>query len=173
MIVKIIGASLIILSCSSFGISLKIRYTARVNELENFVICIDYIYKEISYSLADIKSVITKTMEFATEVNKSVFNEILEGIDKNDGKPISDIWTYRIGKLKDGHEIYEKSDLDIIGSFGNLLGYGNLEIQEENSQNLITNLNERISDLKNKSNKISATSKIGVYAGIIIVVILL
>lgn len=171
MILKTIGALLIMFSCSSVGFIEKYKHTFRIKELDNFIQCMDIFAVNICYSLEDIGSAISKVSAHATDLNREIFEKIAQEFSKSNGVPISEIWKNVLEKTNNG--VYKKDDIEILKRFGDLLGNGNIGVQEENIQSLKKNLTMSVESLKNNEAKMSALSKIGIYAGIVIVVLMI
>jgi len=143
-----------------------------VKELENFLACLDILNREINYSMYDVVKSFETACEYASKYNKNIFLGFIKSYKNSDGETISDVWNKYIDSMPDT-EVYDNDDINVFRSFGNLLGSGDTEIQNNNINKLKLAINERITSAKDKSEKVSSLSKIGIYVGLIIVVLLM
>ncbi len=169
--IRFIGAILIIISCSSVGFIEKYRHGIRIKEIENFIKCMNIFSVEICYSYDNIYDALEKVVNYGTETNKNILQSVKNKVLNSDGIPISHIWVNEFNKLNSA--IYKDEEIEIIKHFGDLLGTGSAEIQGENIENLNKQLNIILDNLKKDTPKILSFCKIGIYAGIIIVVLLI
>ena len=83
MILKLIGSSLIFISCSLFGYTFKRKSLIRIKELENILLCIEITEKEISLFLSNIVDIFDKIIGYATYYNKNIFTTAMKEYQKS------------------------------------------------------------------------------------------
>lgn len=172
MIIKSIGAIIIIVSSSLFGYIMRYRYRCRINDIENFNTCLGIIKREMSFSLNDILTAVKKTVSYANKQNKLLFENFINMSSASDGDTMSETWTRCLDANK-GELIYNESDIDVIKELGNLLGSGDVDTQRENIINIENKLTEHLKKCSMNSEKYDITFKLGIYIGVIIVVLLI
>lgn len=173
MIFKICGAILITSACTLTGFCLKNRYLIYLNHLENFNLCLDILYNEISLSLKNMHDAFETICNHANGCNFNLFKKISTVSEMSDGNAISDIWLNCIEEDTSFKNIYDKEDVREFKEFGRSLGSPNIEINENNIKNLKNRINKKINIIKPKAEKMSVFGKLGFYFGIVIVIILI
>ncbi len=172
MFLKIIGASIIILSSSLIGITVKQRHKILISELDNLMSCLRIIKQEISLSLSDITSIFEKRLSYASGQNYIIFDNFIRKAKNSNGDALSDTWTNSLREVQ-ANLLYCKEDLLIITELGSLLGAGDSNTQNDNIINIENKLQERIKIYNSKTEKTDISSKLGIYAGIVIVILLI
>lgn len=170
MYVKLFGCMMIFCSCALLGYSFTLKLETHINELENFRQCMQIFEKDIRYSMNDIIIATKSMLSTASIQNCRILKCFLKNSELSDGRPLSETWKNSIHE-SGADSCYDKDDLEVFAQFGNVLGSGDVETQTKNIEIFMMNLTDKIESLKqalDKSGNISA--KIGVYAGIIIIV---
>ena len=171
MILKLIGSSLIFISCSLFGYTFKRKSLIRIKELENILLCIEITEKEISLFLSNIVDIFDKIIGYATYYNKNIFTTAMKEYQKSDGEFFSKVWDENLENIN--NDIYSYNEICILKKFGLLLGGGDTSMQKKIIAELKTSLIELINNEKENEKKLSVSPKIGMYTGIVISVFLL
>lgn len=172
MFIKSMGAVIIIVSSSLIGYIIRYRHRCRINDIENFNTCLGIIKREMSFSLNDILTAVKKTAGYANKQNKLLFEGFIDMSSASDGDTMSETWT-RCLETRKGELIYNESDIDVIKELGNLLGSGDIDTQRENILNIENKLNEHLKQCSMNSEKYDIAFKLGIYIGVIIVVLLI
>lgn len=172
MSLKIIGSIIIIISTSCIGYIINMRTKNQISELENFKLCMHIFENDIRYNEYDIINCVTKICDSATYHNKKIFKNFLKESYLSEGQPLSEIWKKNITDTAT-HINFEKSTLNSIIEFGEILGNGDAQSQLKNIELFIKKLDCNIESSKQKlidSEKVFL--KLGVYSGLLIVVFL-
>lgn len=172
MLLKIFGALLIFISCLVCGYSVKALYSMRTKELENFLSCMDVFLNEICYSMNSISDAINNMLNYSSAYNKRFFEDFLNMYKNSDGTKIGDVWHQAVNNAEKYNTIYSKNDIEAIKRLGNLLGRGDVNHQSDNINTLKNEISRNIADSKAINEKMSISTKLGIYIGIIIVIIL-
>lgn len=172
MLLKTSGALLIFMSCLGLGYSLKALCSMRTKELENFLSCMDILMNEICYSMTNISDAISKLLKYASTYNKKFFDDFLIMYKNSDGTEAGEIWYQAVDKLEKHNTIYLKNDIERIRRTGNLLGKGDVNQQSDNIISLKNEINQNIAESKAANKKMEISTKLGMYIGFIIVIIL-
>lgn len=173
MYIKIFGCMVIFCSCALIGYSFRLKQETHIYELENFRQCMQIFEKNIRYSMSDIMSATTSMLDTASIQNRRILQCFLNKSEHSDGHPLSEIWKQSIRKAG-VDSCYDKDDLEVFAQFGNVLGSGDIETQTKNIDIFMMKLAEKIETLKqalDKSGNIFA--KMGIYAGIMIIVLVI
>ena len=170
---KFAGCALVCVSSSLIGLSFKFRTRKRVDSLKNMLHCMRVFENEIRYAGCDIFCATEKMLKLANCDNSKVFNTFLECASSSDGLALSEVWQSAISKI-DNCVFYEKEDLKCFKEFGAILGSGDVDTQLKNIDAFNLSINENINLIKNKVCKSDEIySKLGIYIGIIIAVLLI
>ena len=171
--VKLFGSALVIISCMLFGISAKLRIKSRLENLRNLLSCIQIFENEIRYNISDIIHIIPKIKDVANSVNSKLFSGLIINDRRKSDIPLSKLWAQTVEEsLKNSY--YEKNDKEILVQFGNVLGCGDVDTQLKNLDFFRTNVSELITICEKKANKNGDLySKVGMYVGAVIVILLI
>ena len=172
VIIRTIGIVFIMFSCCLCGYATKYKYNMRIHELENFLLCIDMLQKEITLKSSTIYNSLLKLLDYADEYNINFFLKVMEIQRDSDGESISEIWNTAITEATSTTAIYNNNDINIIKGIGGALGCVDITVQKENLDAIKTLLSEAIQSSKVNKDKIHISSKIGVYVGIIVSILL-
>lgn len=173
MIIKVLGAILILTSSTLMGFCYKRNYGIYIRQLENFSSCLDILSNEISLSLKNFYDSLCDTNNYASEYNHIFFDELLKMLQNSDGETISYIWSRCLDENATFKIIYTKDDMKDFKEFGNLLTSGDTQIQLNNINKLKNKIENKVDVLKSKNEKVSVVGKLGIYFGVAIVIILI
>ncbi len=172
MLFKFIGAVITVATCSMFGFAVKYRHKYHIEELKNLNVCFSIIKEEIRFSMNDIATALKNSVAYASESNKILLTNFINMSKESDGTVLSELWTRALDNTKK-ELIYDRTDLAVINELGNLLGVGDIETQQNNIIKIENKINERVKLLNSKNEKMDITSKLGIYAGVILVILLI
>ena len=172
MALKVLGSIFIILSCSFCGYSIKYKHSLRVKELENLLTCFDVININIATNLNNIYETLENVLSCSSEINRKIFEYLLSNQKRICDSSFSVLWKEALEKVNLEYNIYEKEDMDALCKFGNMFGTGNYEIQSENIKTLKVAISKLIDKAKDDEKKLNVSAKIGIYAGIVLSVLL-
>ncbi len=167
------GCILVFSACVLCGHTLKQKISMRINELENMISCISIVENETRVFMSDFITAATKTLKVAENSNLKLFNKIIENVQLNTGQPISEIWKQAVQSVFEG-SCYTNDDINLFIQFGNVLGNGDSQSQIENLIFFKTELIKQLNETKEVDDKKGVLfEKIGVYTGVIAVVLLI
>lgn len=169
---KIIGVILVCTSCTAIGYIIKLKYKQRLKNLENFKNIIKIFENEIRCSSREICDAAKKASLTAQGTNDDIFTAFCNNLCNSNGSPLSEIWRKSVSD-NSAESAYTKEDIEMLKSFGDVLGSGDVQTQLKNIENLFTSIEEKtINAGDNLKKNGSIVSKIGIYAGVLISVIL-
>lgn len=171
--IKLLSYIVIIFSCSMIGFSAKFASLSRLKDLENMKSCIQIFENEIRYNISDIIEAAKKIFAVAKGVNIKIFDVLIENDKMKTGIPLSEAWERGV-RTAICQSNYSKSDVDAIVKFGNVLGSGDVNTQLKNLEFFCDNIDRCIDECREKNKKnADLYSKVGIYAGIVIVILLI
>ncbi|MGI6678575.1 MAG: hypothetical protein ACOX2Q_05775 [Dehalobacterium sp.] len=125
---KLIGASMIIITCGMIGNLLGKNITRHVEEIRQFQFGLQTLETEIMYTLTPLPQAI-KTVESQTKGTVSkFFREIEERLKDGQGLTVGEIWTQSLKKLTP-HFLLTKEEMSYLDQFGQGLGSSDREDQ--------------------------------------------
>ena len=168
---KITGMLIVMFSSTLFGYVLKHNCHKRVKLLENMKSCLSIMENEIRYCQNDMEKTINKVLCFSEGSNSRMFRLFIDGIKTSDGESASEIWNKATEGIA-GTSVYDADDIEVIKSFGNILGYGDIDTQLKNIDLFHIQIVSRLDVAKQKLKKHGELSgKLGIYIGILAVII--
>lgn len=169
----IVGAVLIIWTCSGIGIMISNHYTVMTEELENLLKSSCIIRGEIKYAISELSEVFINASAKTGGSISAWLYELGCEMEKSNDKSFDDIWKEKISYLSKTGNL-NKKQLDMATNLGQILGYLDVESQinglmiwEDNVRFEYENMRDRLSQIKKLS------TMLGFCAGVIIVIILI
>lgn len=173
MFVKVIGCTLVLMSCSMLGYSCKFKSQRKLMALENIIACMQIFETEIRCCMSDILSATKKMLTVSCADNTLLFEGFLDKAQKSDGIPLSEVWKANINSST-LNCCYNDKELELFSQFGSVLGSGDVETQLNNINIFCARITDRINSLKEKNKKSDdVLAKMGIYAGILLVIFLI
>lgn len=173
IICKLLGCTLVFLSCSLAGYAFKNKTLLRVGELENMMSCMKVLENEIRVSMSDITAASSKVLEVAQNSNVFLFENLISATEINDGQTLSELWKKSVLSII-GKSYYSESDIKLFMRFGDVLGSGDAQSQIDNLKIFRTDLSKELEDARGEvDQKGTLYGKIGVYIGVISVILLI
>jgi len=170
---KLLGCIFIFLSCSLAGYTLKNKTMLHVTDLENMISCMNVLENEIRVSLNDIITASSKVLEISNNTNTFLFEKLIDSAKSSDGQPISELWKKAVLTISE-QSFYSENDINILVRFGDVLGSGDAQTQIDNLRIFRTELSKALEDARKAATQKGALyGKIGVYIGVISVILLI
>lgn len=173
MILKTVGAFLIIGSCGYWGIKISQTYQKRSNLLQTLQNGLNLLETEINYSLTPLPYALTKVGKMLSVEGRIIFAEAGEYLSKNKGVTAFEAWNEGLNKL--GEKIpLTAQEKTILSLFGRSLGSSAKDEQLKNIALVKEQLKmlERIAEVEREKNQ-RIWKYMGVCLGAVIVLILI
>lgn len=167
MIVKLLGALVIIFSCTGFGFSINAKNKLKINELKNMNDCLNIMEKEMCVSFKSLFDAIDVVICNSSKTNTNLFNKILNYRNNNENVSLSEKIT---DILSVNNKLYDSKDIAVLKGLSSIVGCENREMLKKNFEKLKLDLDNRISQLNDNVKNKAIAEKLSVYVGIIIVV---
>ena len=170
---RIIGACLIIVSCSALGFMKAMEYKKRINMLEELKRMFMHLRGEISFA----KNPFMEAFENMTEKEHGIMGELCElmsiQLKLADGKTFYEKWCMCIDEVLKG-TAFDTQDITDLKKVGKRLGYLDYNMQLSTIDLEIEHLDEIISYLNTDIQPKQKVCKcVGVFMGLMITIILL
>lgn len=171
MIFKIIICLIIILSTSSLGYLISLRYSLRIQQINYFLSSLKVLETEIIYYSTPLPLALKKISLRSHKSISDIFNHAGEILSSKEGFKIEEAWKKAVDKNK-RFTSFTKEDIDVICDFGKELGLGSKETQKNHFKFITTLLKEQKNKaISEKNTNGSMFNKLGVLIGIGIVII--
>lgn len=173
MILKIIGAVIIVLSSTLIGFFYSRKEEYRINDLNEMKRAFTILISEIEYASNSLpESMINISNKTENPISK-ILIDFAENLNKKDGQTIQQLWTEAVIKNKNDTYFIDE-DLENIKSFGSTLGYLDRNMQINNINIMIDYINKKtdtLSEISIKNKKMYRS--LGILGGMIIAIILI
>lgn len=173
MILKIIGAVIIVLSSTLIGFFYSRKEEYRINDLNEMKRAFTILISEIEYASNSLpESMINISNKTENPISK-ILIDFAENLNKKDGQTIQQLWTEAVIKNKNDTYFIDE-DLENIKSFGSTLGYLDRNMQINNINMMIDYINKKtdtLSEISIKNKKMYRS--LGILGGMIIAIILI
>lgn len=173
MILKIIGAVIIVLSSTLIGFFYSRKEEYRINDLNEMKRAFTILISEIEYASNSLpESMINISNKTENPISK-ILIDFVENLNKKDGQTIQQLWTEAVIKNKNDTYFIDE-DLENIKSFGSTLGYLDRNMQINNINIMIDYINKKtdtLSEISIKNKKMYRS--LGILGGMIIAIILI
>lgn len=173
ILIKIIGIILVFGSSIAVGISAKTEMFLRVKALQQMILVVEIIERELKFNMIKISDLIFKLSKEIQNPIGRVFKKMYKLVTISDGLSIEYKWTKTF--MEYGEFLHlKKSDLDIIKNMSNILGKYDVDEQLKSILYYKKLLNENLVDAKLKLKKEgNITNTIAISVGLLIVIILI
>lgn len=173
MILKIIGAVIIVLSSTLIGFFYSRKEEYRINDLNEMKRAFTILISEIEYASNSLpESMINISNKTENPISK-ILIDFAENLNKKDGQTIQQLWTEAVIRNKNDTYFIDE-DLENIKSFGSTLGYLDRNMQINNINIMIDYINKKtdtLSEISIKNKKMYRS--LGILGGMIIAIILI
>ncbi|GMQ64128.1 stage III sporulation protein AB [Vallitalea maricola] len=171
MVVKILGATLILISSSLLGLYYSKSYIRRSNDLRILKKALILLRGEINYSLSPMPEALEDISKRFDHEIADFFKSISEELKLNSGKTLTEVWK------KKAEEILKRTylnptDIKNIIIFSENIGYLDKEMQNNNINLLLEQINEEIKVTMEDDAKYNKLYRsLGVLGGILVIVL--
>jgi stage III sporulation protein AB len=170
-IVKLVGASLIMLSGSLIGWIFSIYYTNRVKELEDLKTGLILLENEINFNHTKLAYALQLTGKAVKPPISSLFLKAAEKLDKEKGKEFILIWQEVI-QLEKNNTSLSKDDYDLICEWGRQIDSTSLNEQSNIHQASINKLEVAIENAsKTADKKVKLSRYTGTLLSLLIIIL--
>jgi stage III sporulation protein AB len=171
--VKLLGASIIIISSTGIGISIGQAHEKMTNELKELLLASNIIKGQLRYAVTELTEIMEQCGEKTEGVISDFINQIAARLQGQQTRVFSDIWLEALSYLQENSHL-TTDHIHMVGELGCLLGYmdvssqlANIEIWENN----LTYEYEKQRERAQHINKVSGT--LGILGGILIVILII
>lgn len=162
--IKILGLTAIFIACAAAGLIKSYSLSKRVRELEAFLSAFSQISTEIRYFASPTNVIISKLDAFNEYKGLHIFGLCKENLERT--HDFSKAWDCAISEAKPYLSL-EKSDIDVLKSFGNTFGTTDVEGQIANCERYCDLLRQRLESARqDKVKRGRMYTSLGVLAGI-------
>jgi stage III sporulation protein AB len=133
--IKIIGALLILISGSSIGWIISIRYLYRVEELGELQLAINIFDTEINYGQTVLSDALSFTAATLNGRLSHLFSETAELLSHHDGRTFNEVWRANLDENLYNNYLL-KQDLQILEEWGQQIG--SLSLSDQSKINQLT-----------------------------------
>ena len=173
MLLKIIGAIVLLISSVSYGFSLSNDFIKRINCMERFYNSLIMLKGEINYNNSGIKWAIENISQNDEGIIGKFYKKVLEIFDEG-STSIKDAWNMSVEEVLEKENILKREDISIIAEIGQNIGVTDRETQINNINYTMEKAKTLISGLKEiKEEKCKIYKMLGVVAGMFITIIII
>ncbi len=166
IIIKIINLTLIVLVCTKMGFIKAELYKERVIKLNKFREALSYLKSKISFTYEPIKNIFKDMSNVIYNDDINVFKLASESLN-------FDFYSAWVESVNESSSFLKNDDLEIIKSFGKLLGKTDLEGQINEIELTMILIDKQIKDAEEELNKNNKLYKsMGIIVGVTISIIL-
>lgn len=173
MMIKIIGAILVV--CASWGIGLHMSQIleVRLKELIELKRGLELIRGEIRYQLTPLPETFTVTSTKMKKPFSNVFFNIGETLEARGGQSFACIWKEKWEEASVLLHL-EKEDMELLYTLGTSLGYLDKEMQVNAIDFFLAQVDERMEEAKNNiHSKKKVYQTLGLMGGFLVVIVLI
>ena len=172
MMLKIIGLTIILISCFLIGNLLANRYDKRYKQLLIFHQVIEFFETEISYTSTPVMEVMENIIgKVMSPINEIIYEAYIELKDYG-YRPLGEVWK----DVLESHKEYlalNKEDIDILIYFGNTLGTTDVENQKKYFQTIHSRIKSQIREADNNKIKYKKLFlELGIIIGLLIIILI-
>lgn len=173
MVLKLLVGAILLLSSSTIGYLMALRYSLRVKQLTYFINALNTLETEILYYLTPLPIAMKRVSDRSHSSISWIFEETWSMLSSKEGYEIDEIWKKVINECIDNLSL-SKEDIEIIIDFAKELGFGNKDTQNKHFQYTKELLKEQKRKANNEREKNGRMfNKLGVLLGLAIVIILI
>lgn len=175
---RCLGAVLVILGASGFGISLSVQYARRLSQLEELRRMIFLLKGQIVYANASLPEAFEAVGKREKGFLGALFCRVSEQAETLEEENFSAVWEQEIRKMEEKKEkeqsALSKADRQSLAGLGRHLGFLDREMQERNLLLYLEELDEQIGQLRShRQETCRLYTSLGVMGGIFLAVILI
>lgn len=170
MLLKMLGSTMVIISCGMIGLKFSSNYEERLEILLSFKKCFRLLKNEINHTNLSLIEALKNIQFGCDEIIKKLIDEIVNRYENNKSS-LHICWQESIDCIITKTSLKEK-EIDILKVIGTNLGVTNRENQIEYIDSIIEKINVIVEDLQsNKTNKCKVYKSMGVMTGLLIVIL--
>ncbi len=173
IVLKMLGAFIVMLSCSIAGICFGKKIVYRIEELEQIQRAMTTLKNQIDFLATPLPEALQKIGSKQKNILSSLFLETAQEMEKREGEKGEEIW--RKSVLTWEQKTYlERQDIDALLSFGTSIGYLDRAQQKASIELLLQYIETTLSELQQKKKQQQKLyPSMGILGGMLIVVMLL
>ena len=164
--IKFIDIVLIIIVCAYIGINKAKTFSLRVNKLRNLKSSFNIFKTKLEFTYEPIKEIFDSISHLIYDEKNNIFKSYISNLENDN---YEDAWTLAVAENSYG---FSKEDIDIVTSFGKLLGKTDLKGQMNEIELADEFLDKQIieaEEIRKKNDKLYKS--LGVIIGITIAII--
>ncbi len=170
---KLIGSVLIILSSSSLGYMIGMRYSMRVREIKLLKISLQMLETEIAYSNTPLPEALKIVCKKSKHPINIIFNKAAANLGKKDCVSVGDAFCKSLDDAKGMYSLIDE-DIDILRSFGHSLGSSDVDGQIKSFSLIIKELDaQEIKAEEMRKKNENMYKNLGFLAGVAITILLI
>ena len=172
MIVKLIGACLLIPGCSGLGFWYAGHYRRHVEMVEQLRKMLFLLKGQILYANAPLEEAFRKVGEKSAGSLSEFFRAVADRIEMQEGEAFFEIWKEEVDRIKPEVPLDKKDRRELL-AFGEHLGYLDRDMQERTILLYLEQLDLVIEDGRaNQKDKSRLYTSLGIMGGLFLVIIL-
>ncbi len=171
MFFKIMGGVIVVLASCVIGVYYSFKVEYRIEDLSEMKKALTLLSSEIEFNLSTLAEAMKNISLKVRSPIKDIFEEFSMELEKRTCKS-GELWENIMNKYF-CDTYFEREDIESFISFGHTLGYLDAKQQNNNINLCVEYINNKISELKEKSYKNKKMYKsLGLFGGIVIMVII-
>mgnify|MGYP005795278025 FL=1 len=173
MWLRLLGAFLVVVSCTGLGVGAAARLKERRRLLETMKRMVSHLKGEILYANAALPAALSRTGKRGEGVLAEFFCAVADCLESGEGETFAQVWS------REAKRVLRRCPLSAAGreallSFGKNLGYLDREMQEKTIQFYLEELDLEIARLRGEEpEKSRLFFSMGILSGLFLTVILL
>ncbi|QKS70953.1 stage III sporulation protein AB [Paenalkalicoccus suaedae] len=169
----LIGASLIMLTCSVIGLEFAKRLDKRCILLEDWLFILSYMTAEISYNQKPILHICEELAKKTKEVNASFFFKLSRNLQQCKHELFAELWEKELIAWGKKTDLKEK-DLYILLQIGRYLGKYDRVNHDKHAELMKDSVKERLTNAYTEKEKYATVYRsFGVLGGMMVILLLL
>lgn len=164
MFIKLIGASMILVSGSSVGWLIGSTYLNRIRELKDLQVAINVFDTEISYGQVLLPEALKTASKILSGPNSRLFYEAAKELESSGGQTFAEIWSSKTAEYYQWNNLL-KEDMEILLNWGRQIGTSTLPEQIKINQKTLQRLEQHEQFAREIADK---RVKLVRYAGILV-----
>ncbi len=161
MLLKMMGAVLVIGACGVYGLFSANRLRRRIEHIVSIRLALGYLEKEINYLHSPLPIALSRSAQNADEPAKSFFSNVSADLYNRAGITLSEAWRQNLDKIRSISEL-KTEDIELLGAMSAQLGMSGVEEQLK----MFAMIQEQLKILENKARQEEASGrKLRVYGG--------
>lgn len=170
---KLIGASLILLATTLVGIYFAKKLSDRTEQLRELLMSLQILETEICYGVTPLETAFKKMSFKESGIIGQLFSRCAYYFQSLDGASTYECWTKSLTEITPKLAL-EKSELEWLAHFGQIVGNSDREDQQKHIQLMMTHLKNREVEAREEQLKYEKMYKtLGFLAGVLLVILLM